>query len=250
MTALHTYGRSSRICRRGCCGDGASYDPRVGTPITACARGQALQKLRSWIEPKHFWWSLLIVALAIAGMFGGLRTATASDTYTQLHAGQEFEGSQFHMTISSVRLENQEYARNLDIKTPGEGWAFLVVEATIKNVSKSTASPQQSDRPEKRGDPDAAGLVQVGLKPDKLFNAENIRSLDQLPPKNTVVQPTMTSRLAFVWSTTRANLRLGMPVTVQINDFDHKYVAGHPARWEWQPASRHGVYSLILQDTK
>lgn len=219
----------------------------MGTPTTAGAGGRLVRRLRgwrSWVEPKHFWWGLLVVALAVSAVFGGLKTATAKDSYLELQAGQTFQGEQFHVTVEAVRLELLGYGTQLDIPSPGPGYALVVVETIIKNVSPETAEPQQSF--EQSG----PGLVQLGSKRDKVFNAENVRRLGYKPFITQTIQPGMTDRVVFTWAITRDSVKLGHRFVVQVNDFKHMYYPGMEERWRWMPAGRHGVYNLPLEDSR
>lgn len=215
----------------------------MGTPTTAGAGGALMDKWRGWVTPKRFWWGLLVVVLAVSSLFGGLRTASTKDRYTELAAGQTYNAGQFDVTVQNARIELLGYGTKLDIRSAGAGYVLLVVEATIKNTSAETAAPPKA---QDASDPE---LVQAGIKPDKLFNAEYTRRLDYTPASALTIQPGMTDRIVFVWSATRSSLTIGQPIVVQINGFERAYTAGLSERWQWNPASRHGVYHLTLEDS-
>ncbi|OHT88607.1 hypothetical protein [Mycobacteroides saopaulense] len=200
-----------------------------------------MKKLHDWLTPKRFWWGLLIIVLSISGVFGGLRTATSEDSYTELKAGQTYNAGPFDVTIQNARVG---YGAKLAIQPPpGPGYALLVVEATIKNTSSQTLAPPKAfytSSPE---------LVQLGSPPDQFVNPKYIRRLDYMPANAVNIQPGMTDRIVFVWTAARSSLTIGKPIVLQVNGFDFRYVADWEEHWLWEPIGRHGVYHLTLEDS-
>ncbi|MUM19828.1 hypothetical protein FZI91_04780 [Mycobacterium sp. CBMA271] len=224
----------------------------MGTPIITGAGGRLTHKLRdwrSWVEPKHIWWALLIVALAVSAIFGGLRTTNPKAKYVELSAGQTFKGNQFHVTVLSARRELLGWGNNIGANAPGRtpppaGQVYLVIEADVENVSAEAA-----DVPAKSGvDGSGPALVQAGLKPDKLSNLGGIRI--DYPAATELVQPDLTNRMAFVITGAADKLRVGTALTVQVNDFEYVPKTAPQEGYEWAASDKHGIYRLTIEDSR